>query len=107
MIGGNGSDTLFAGAGSASMTGGASGDMFAFFNVNTRGNGNVITDFGGEDVVFILGYDPYESASKLQDNAIVDAGGVTLTLSDSTTITFSNLTSASQLDGRIFYPHIV
>jgi hypothetical protein len=33
----------------------------------------------------------------------VDGSGVTLTLSDSTKITFSNLTSASALDGHILY----
>lgn len=95
---------MFAGAGAATLTGGALADTFAFFKTATNGQANVITDFGsGNDVVCILGYEATQSASTLVQNAIVGAAGVTLTLSDGTTITFSNLIAAAQLNGRILY----
>lgn len=109
FIGGTGNDTMIAGAGAATLTGGAGADAFAFFNQATQGKADVITDFDAtKDSVYIIGYDSTKSASFLQNNAtgpaIAGTGlGVTLTLSDSTTITFSNLSSASQLNGKILY----
>ena len=85
------------------LTGGASGDLFTFFDESTQGQANVITDFASADAIYLIGYATTGSASSLQNSAIVNSSGVTLTLSDSTTITFSNLTNASQLDGRILY----
>jgi Ca2+-binding RTX toxin-like protein len=103
MLGGSGSDQLFAGAGSDTLTGGAGSDIFAFFNSTTIGKANVITDFSSQDSLYVIGYDSTSSASALQNAAVVSAAGVTITLSDNTSITFSNLTSASQLDGKILY----
>jgi Ca2+-binding RTX toxin-like protein len=95
---------MFVGPGSATLTGGGDDDLFAFFNSATDGQGNVITDFDASgDIVIFSGYSTLESASSLQNAAIVDASGVTLTLSDDTTVTFSNLTASSQLNGRILY----
>jgi len=104
MIGGSGEDLMFAGPGSSTLTGGGNEDIFAFFNSSTDGQGNVVTDFNASgDIVVFSGYSTTQSASSLQNAAIVNGSGVTLTLSDDTTVTFSNLTAASQLNGRILY----
>jgi Ca2+-binding RTX toxin-like protein len=107
IIGGTGADVMFAGNGSATMTGGGGRDSFAFFAQNTSIPGGArhdyITDFTAADSLYILGYDSTKTASDLQNGATVSSFGVTLKLSDNTLITFSNLTSASSLDGHILY----
>ena len=52
--------------------------------------------------IYIEGY-AAGSAGALQSAASVGSGGLSLTLSDSTTITFSNLTDRTVLNGRIQY----
>ncbi len=104
LIAGSGSDTLVAGAGpgSATMTGGSGSDTFVFFKQAAGGAKDVINNFTASDSVFIEGYGAGSAAALLQA-ATVGAGGVTLTLSDGTTVTFSNLTSTSALSGKIQY----
>jgi len=109
MTGGSGNDTMIAGAGTGSvtMTGGAGSNAFAFFAQSTVGGPakDVVTDFNSLDSVFIEGYSSTGSAAALLQNATLGAGGVgvTLTLSDGSTVTFSNLTSASALSGHLKY----
>jgi len=105
MIGGSGNDTMVAGAGTGSvtMTGGLGSNDFAFFKQAAGGAKDVVTDFNSSDAVFIEGYSPTVSAATLLQNATVGAGGVTLTLSDGTSVTFSNLTSTAALAGKIQY----
>ncbi len=103
LVGGSGADTLLAGAGSATMTGGAGADVFAFLATATQGGKDTITDFGQGDSLYVIGYDPTKSAISLQAAATVSSAGVTLTLSDKTTITFSNLQNVSALNGHILY----
>ena len=102
-VGGNGDDAMFVGAGAFSMTGGAGADAYVFYKSATAGMHDFITDFSDGDGVYLSGYDPSQSASSLVNNAEVSGSGVTITLSDSTQITFSNLTQASQLNGKILY----
>jgi Ca2+-binding RTX toxin-like protein len=104
FIGGTGNDTLIAGsaAGSYTLTGGGGNDAFVFFKQAAGGAKDVVTDFNSNDGVYIEGY-ASSSAANLLGAASVGAGGVTLTLSDNTTITFSNLTSTSSLTGKIQY----
>ena len=101
MVGGSGDDTFFAGNGSDTMTGNAGSNIFAFFATTTAGQTDVITDFNANDAVYLIGYSAEQTASALQNVAVVNASGVTLTLSDQTEITFSNLTSEAALNGRI------
>jgi Ca2+-binding RTX toxin-like protein len=104
MNAGSGNDTLIAGSapGSVTMTGGSGSDAFVFFKQAAGGAKDVINNFTANDSVFIEGY-AAGSAAALQAAATVGTGGVTLTLSDGTSVTFSNLTSASQLNGKIQY----
>jgi hypothetical protein len=85
------------------MTGGLGSNDFAFFKQAAGGAKDVVTDFNSGDAVFIEGYSPTVSAATLLQNATVGAGGVTLTLSDGTSVTFSNLTSTAALAGKIQY----
>lgn len=104
LVGGSGSDGMFAGAGVTTMTGGAGADSFVFYKAATAGQHDFITDFGtDDDGLFLSGYDPSQSASSLLNNAVVNGSGVTITLSDNTQITFSNLTSTDSLNGKILY----
>ena len=64
---------------------------------------DVIPDFNTGDGVFIEGYANSGSASALPTASTVNAGGLTFALSDGTTITFSNLTDQTVLDGRVRY----
>jgi hypothetical protein len=104
MLGGSGNDTMVAGAGpgSTTMTGAGGSNAFVFFKQAAGGAKDMVTDFNSNDSVYIEGYGS-GSASALQAAATVGTGGVTLTLSDGTSVTFSNLTSASQLNGKIQY----
>jgi len=104
MVGGSGNDTMLGGgAGSVTMTGGAGLNVFAFFGTVAGGAKEVVTDFNSLDSVYIEGYSKTGSAAALLQSATVGAGGVTLTLSDNTTVTFSNLTSTATLAGKIQY----
>jgi hypothetical protein len=105
LIAGSGNDTLIAGsaAGATTMTGGSGHDAFVFFRQAAGGAHDVITNFATNDAVYIEGYATSGSASALQAAATVGSAGLTFTLSDGTTITFSNLTNASALNGAIQY----
>jgi len=110
MLGGTGNDTMLAGSapGSTTMTGGGGTDVFVFFKQASKGT-DVITDFNANDSVFIEGYASTGSASALQNAATVagagaaGGAGLQLTLSDGTTVTFSNVTNAATLNGKIQY----
>jgi hypothetical protein len=104
MVGGAGNDTLIAGSapGSEVMTGGGGDNAFVFFKQVAGGASDIITDFNADDAVYIEGYAP-GSAGALQAASRQTSGGLMLTLSDGTTITFSNLTDKSALDGKIQY----
>jgi Ca2+-binding RTX toxin-like protein len=105
MIAGSGNDTLIAGsaAGSTTMTGGSGNDAFVFFRQAVGGANDVITNFAANDSVYIEGYAATGSAAAMQSAAVVSSAGLSLTLSDGTTITFSNLTNQSALDGKLQY----
>jgi hypothetical protein len=84
------------------LSGHAGQNIFAFFSGSTGGH-DYITDFNANDSLYLVGYASTGSAVALQNAATVDPNGVTLTLSDSTQVTFSNLTDPNQLNGHILY----
>jgi hypothetical protein len=90
---GSGSDTLMAGAGPDTLNAGDGSNLFQFVFGQTDGAADVIGDSATQlasDTFNFVNYDglPVESLTN---------GALTLTLSDSTTIVFTNLTSISQL----------
>jgi hypothetical protein len=89
IVGGSGGNVFVAGSGADSFTGGAGADAFDFLSKFTQGAGstNVISSLGSNDAVNLFGYDSTKSSSA------VSGGSVTLTLSDSTKITFLNVSS--------------
>jgi Ca2+-binding RTX toxin-like protein len=111
MIGGSGANTFFVGATAETITGGGNNDTFAFFAQSTSlvGGAHVtITDFNPTDSIFLVGYSSTQSAHALLVQATGPAvqgtgAGLTLALSDNSTITFTNLTSQAPLFGKIGY----
>jgi len=101
FIGGSGNDTFYAGTGSSTFVGGAGADIFAIpVGANNTGSHYIVTDFQTTtDSLYILG--GIFSAGYLVANASGGPGNVTLTMSNGARVTFPNLTSASQLNGRI------
>jgi Ca2+-binding RTX toxin-like protein len=82
---------FFAGTGSATMTGGAGTDLYAFFKGQAGGT-DLITDFkAGIDHVTLQNYGAGAAAAALQ-TAKVSAGSTTITLSDGTQVTFQGIT---------------
>ena len=96
MIGGTGADTMLAGPGSDTMTGGANAS-FAFFNGGTGGS-DLITNFTATNSLFLVNYNSAQSTF-----GHTAGGALTLTLSNSTQISSSNLTNSSQLNGHMLY----
>ena len=99
LVGGTGSDTMVAGTGDDTMTGGAGNNLFGFFDGSAGGH-YTITDFSSSDAVYLGGYGTAAAATAIA-NATSAGGSTTITLADNTTITFSGVSSASQLEGHI------
>lgn len=95
LVGGSSSDLLWAGTGADTLTGGAGTgtDVFNFVN-GSAGGADVITDFSSSDVVNLIGYGADAAATAIA-NATVSGGSSTIQLSDSTKITFLNVTNLS------------
>jgi Ca2+-binding RTX toxin-like protein len=90
LIGGSGADTSIGGSGAATMQGGSGADMFAFIE-GCAGSHDVILNFDAADKIDLIGYGPHADARALASQAVCGMA-VTVTLSDSTTITFDNVT---------------
>ncbi len=107
LVAGSGNDTLIAGGalGSTTMTGElpVAQMRFVFPKQAVGEAADAINNFGPADSIYIEGYAASGSAATLLEAATVGPAGLTLTLSDSTTITFSNLTDRTVLDGKIQY----
>jgi Ca2+-binding RTX toxin-like protein/plastocyanin len=102
IIGGSGNDTLVAGSGSDTLIGGAaSHDLFVFFSSNGGIAANdVVANFSANDTVLLSGYGVAAAADALS-GATSGGGSTTITLSDNTRITFSDLSSVSSLAGHM------
>ncbi|HEX3989900.1 MAG TPA: hypothetical protein VHX39_01880 [Acetobacteraceae bacterium] len=73
--------------GSTIMTGGGGENAFVFFKQAVGGAADIITDFNPADSVYIEGC-AAGTASELLDASKVSTAGLTLTLSDGTSVTF-------------------
>jgi Ca2+-binding RTX toxin-like protein len=102
LTGGYGNDTLVAGGGSDTLTGGAGANTFLLDAASDAGGNITIADFGASstNVLEFGGYTPSEIASALASGTESN-GNFSITLSDSTTVTFTGITGASELTGHI------
>ena len=101
MVGGVGSDTLGAGAGTDTMTGNGGNNLFFFNQAVIAGNAptDIVTDFNTSDSVLLAGYGSSAAGAALA-GATSSGGNTTLTLSDNTKITFIG-TSVTTLTGHV------
>ena len=92
LVGGAGADTLTAGSGNNILTGGAGANDFNFSNGFAGGN-VTITDFGSSagNLVQLFGYGANAVQTALASATGTNTGGSKITLSDNTTVTFSDL----------------
>ena len=101
LLGGSGNDTLIAGQGSQTISGGLGKNMFDISAYNTESNASItISDFGKStgNLVNLFGYGANEVAATLK-SAVTHAGSTTVTLADSTQVTFINV---SHLNSSMF-----
>ena len=98
---GSGSDVFFAGTGSSTVVAGAGPDILAFVNGKSGGSETIVGFKMGTDHLSLQGYGSGAnqaallSATTTQGTASAPAS-TTLTLSDSTKITFAGVTSVDQ-----------
>ena len=90
LIGGSGSDTIFAGTGTATMTGGSGSDLFVFTK-GAAGGTDFIADLSASDAVVLNGYGGAGAITTALSTATISGSSTTITLSDATRITFSNV----------------
>ena len=87
---GYGADTLYAGGGTAMISGGSNADLYVFANGKTGGN-DIIYDFKpSEDHIALQGYGS-GAASAAIASAKVAGGSSTFALSDNTRVTLVNV----------------
>jgi Ca2+-binding RTX toxin-like protein len=103
MVGGAGNDTLQAGVGNETLTGGAGDNLFVFNAAADAGGTLTISDFGASanNILAFTGYNPADILNAINSGTEDQSGNFVVTLSDNTQITFTGVTSASQLDGHI------
>jgi len=106
LVGGAGANAMVAGTGNDTLWAASTNNVFYFVQGQAGGN-DVIAPFAGHDIVALIGYDsaagaaPGTAAQAAIRGATVTGAGVQVALADGTTITFSGLTSAQQLNGHI------
>ena len=101
MIGGAGNDLITGGMGSDTLVGGGGANGFYFWNSLGGPTANhVISDFNAIDYVLLGNYGSDAAATAIE-GATTTAGSTTITLSDSTKITFTGVTSSAALNGHI------
>jgi len=104
IVSGSGNDTLTLGSGADTLNSGSGTDVFYILKAQTAGAQDFITNASiTNDTFNFIGYGSSSSAAQLIASATTGSSGVTLTLSDNTKVTFTNLTSASSLTGHVNY----
>jgi Ca2+-binding RTX toxin-like protein len=102
IIGSQGNDIFFGGAGVATMTGNGGFDAFVFGNTPGHiGGTDIITDFGSNDNFVVAGYGANAARTAL-DAATVSGGNTTVRLSDNTSITFLGVTHPANISNQSF-----
>ncbi len=94
LIGGSYWNYFIAGAGSATMEGGAGHNFFQFVSGQDGGT-NLITNWNADDQIDLMGY----TSSQVQET--VSGGSTVITLSDGTKITVQNVTNLPSSDIKI------
>jgi hypothetical protein len=93
VIGGAGTNYFSTGVGMETLDGGSGANVFNLNDgVGAAGDSITINDFSANDYVS-FGSDSQSEITTILDNATVSNGNLTLTLSDNTTVTFTNVTS--------------
>jgi Ca2+-binding RTX toxin-like protein len=112
IVAGSGNDTLIGSSGNATMTGGTGNDQFEFNTTNFGGH-DLITDFsastvaGANDQLVLFGYNAEYNGSITASAAVVrdyvpdGSGNGSVTLPDGTKISFTGISSGSQLTGHV------
>jgi Ca2+-binding RTX toxin-like protein len=96
LYGGSGKDQMIAGSGNDIFVGGSGKDTFTFIN-GSAGGTDLILDFTKGDKAALSGYGPNAVADALASQT-AGPGSVTITLSDSTKITFDDVSSLRKSD---------
>ena len=87
LIGGHGTDLITAGAGD---------DTIDIYKGVIGGGTNILTDFTVSDSLILTGYSTQDVNAAVA-GAVVSGGSTSITLSDSTVVTFQGLTSLNGL----------
>lgn len=90
-VSGQGADTFVGGSGQATMVGGSGKETFEFMKGQSGGT-DLIQNFNSSDKIILSGYGANAVTDALATQARAH-GSVTITLSDNTKITFSDLSS--------------
>jgi hypothetical protein len=101
LIGGSGSDTLVAGSGAETLLGGSGADTFLIDIYAAENATLTISDFGGSDTLEFGHYSAADVANALEAGQEVDGNFVVTLPESSTTVTFTGVTGAGNLDGHI------
>jgi Ca2+-binding RTX toxin-like protein len=102
MIGSQGDDIFFGGAGAATMIGNGGLDGFIFGNTpGHTGGTDIITDFNSSDNFVVSGYGA-NAAQNALNTATISGGNTAVRLSDNTTITFLGVTNPSSINNQSF-----
>ena len=91
LFGQNGSDTLDGGLGDDTLSGGEGGDLFVFGPASGH---DVVTDFGGPDVLKFVGAG-FTSAADVLAHAASVSGGVLISLTGGATVLLQGVTLSS------------
>ncbi len=100
LVGGNGNDTLVGGAGTETLVGGAGANTFVVDFYAAENANLTIADFTANDTLAFGHYSAADVAAALAAGQDVNGNFVISFDTSSTTVTFTGITSASQLEGH-------
>jgi Ca2+-binding RTX toxin-like protein len=101
LTAGSGTDLLVAGSGLETLTGGSGASTFLIDAYGSENANLTIGDFAGNDSVAFGHYSAADVAAALAGGTEVNGNFVITFSESSTTVTFTGVTGASQLDGHI------